>query len=78
MAGSLTLSTHLRKVHMTVNTIIVYIHLFITYFMCMSALPECVSVYEGRAWYSLRPEGISDSPELELQIVLSCHVSAGN
>lgn len=38
----------------------------------------CVCVPHMHAWYLLRPEERSDPPELDLQIVMSYYVCAGD
>lgn len=46
-------------------------------FMCLSILPGCKCVYYVRAWCPWRPEeGVG--LELELQVLVSCHVGFGN
>lgn len=49
------------------------------YFKCVSVLPTCAYVYNVHAWLS--EEGkkkFSESLELELQLVVSCHMDSGN
>lgn len=49
------------------------------YFMCMSGLPAYMSVSALYACSTHESqERVLDSPELELQAVVSCHVGDGN
>lgn len=44
----------------------------------MSVLPTCAYVYNMHAWLSEEGKKFSESLELELQLVVSCHMDAGN
>lgn len=47
------------------------------YFVSVGALPTYMSKHHASSWYLWRPE-VLDPVELELQVVVSYHVGAGN
>lgn len=47
-------------------------------FACMFVLPACVSVYDVYTWWLTWPERELDPQGLDLQMVVSSHVHAGN
>lgn len=48
------------------------------YFMYLTVLPTCISVYQLHAYCPQRSEKTLDSLKLELWILLSCHMDARN
>ena len=53
-----------------------YLYLFI--FICMRVLPTCMSAHRMLNWCPQRQERVSEPLELELQMVVTSHVGAGN
>jgi hypothetical protein len=51
---------------------------FFQVILCVDVLPGSISVYHMCAWCLQRPERALGSMELEAQMVVSCHVGAGN
>lgn len=51
---------------------------FIIYVMCLGVLPVCMSVHFVQAGYPRGPEEVISSLGLELKVVVSRHVCAGN
>lgn len=50
--------------------------LFLIYFnfLCTTALPECLFMYQVHAWSPWRPKEDIRPPELELKMALNCHL----
>lgn len=54
------------------------LYLFLIYFMCVSVSPECMSVHHLWAGTHGDQKRVLNPLGLELQVVISYHVSAGN